>query len=568
MDPLQADVRFEGRSLTDFTPASVDEVRQIILKAPCKACERDPIPTTLLKSCLDSVATTITTIINMSQSTYVVPTSFKGAIVRPLLKKPVLDKDILKNYRPVSNLPFISKVLEKVVEGRLENHLASNYPHDRVKSAYRAGHSTETTLLRVHHDFTCALDKNRCAVLVMLDLSAAFDVIDHTVLRKGLEYSFGISGGALQWSLSYLQDRTQRIAIGAVLTDEFHLQCGVHQGSVLGHKLYCIFSNPIAEICRRHNMTYHFYTDDTQLYLVFEPLENWIDISKRLEDCLTEISSWMCSNMLKLNENKTEVMLFAPKHRVKDLQYCHFTFGGNIVTRSECVKNLGVHFDKTLSMNQQVSSVSKSCFHQIRNIGRIRPYITENACKTLVSSLVNSRLDYGNALLYGLPASVIQRLQRIQNTAAIVVTRRKKHDHITPTLETLHLLYVFKALKQEAPLYLEDLVNIYKPARSLRSENNTTLVTPIVRTRSYGERRFDKAAASLWNDLPNELRNIQSVNVFKKKIKTNFFRQAFLNFLICFVEYELFFPVISVIVPFTLYTLCFNRRCVSYMYVF
>ena len=89
------------------------------------------------------------------------------------------------------------------------------------------------------------------------------------------------------------------------------------------------------------------------------------------EDCLADISSWMCSNMLKLNEDKTEVMLFAPKHRVKDLQDCHLTFGGNVVTSSECVKNLGVYFDKTLSMNQQVSSVSKSCFHQIRNIGRI-----------------------------------------------------------------------------------------------------------------------------------------------------------------------------------------------------
>jgi hypothetical protein len=111
---------------------------------------------------------------------------------------------VFKNYCPVSNHPFISKVLEKVVESRLENHLASNYLHDRVQSAYCAGHSTETALLRVHHDITCALDKNLCAVLVMLDLSAAFDVIDHTILRKRLEYSFGISGWALQWLLSFI----------------------------------------------------------------------------------------------------------------------------------------------------------------------------------------------------------------------------------------------------------------------------------------------------------------------------------------------------------------------------
>jgi hypothetical protein len=222
------------------------------------------------------------------------------------LKKPALEKYILKNYRPVSNLPFISKVLEKVVKSRLENYLASNYLHDRVQSAYCAGHSSETKLLRVHHDITCALDKNRCAVLVMLDLSAAFDVIDHTILRKRLEYSFGISGGALQWLLSYLQDMTQRIAIGFVHSEEFHIQCGVLQRSVFGPKLHCIFSKPIAEICRHHNMSYHFYADDTQLYLVFEPLEKWIDISKRLADCFTDISSWICSNMLYLNEDKTE----------------------------------------------------------------------------------------------------------------------------------------------------------------------------------------------------------------------------------------------------------------------
>ena len=153
---------------------------------------------------------------------------------------------------------------------------------------------------------------------------------------------------------------------------------------------------------------------------------------------------------------------------------------------------------------------------------------------------MNSRLDYGNALLYGLPASVIQRLQRIQNTAAIVVTRRKKHDHITPTLETLHWLpihyrvqykvlpYVFKALKQEATLYLEELVNIYKPARSLRSESNTTLVTPIARTKSYGERRFDKAAASLWNERTSKCTVSER---FQKETKDYFFQTSVFKFL-------------------------------------
>ena len=202
-----------------------------------------------------------------------------------------LDKDVMKNYRPVSVLPFVSKVLEKVVESRLENHLTSNRLYDCVQSAYRACHSTETALLRVHHDISIALDKNCCAALLMLDLSAAFDMIHHNILQKRLEYSFGISGAALSWINLYLRNRTQRVAIGTTLSGEINLQYGVPQGSVLGPKLYCVFSKPIGEICRHHNMSHHCYADDMHVYLVVKPLDSWNNISQRLESCLSDIST-------------------------------------------------------------------------------------------------------------------------------------------------------------------------------------------------------------------------------------------------------------------------------------
>ncbi|CAC5359324.1 unnamed protein product [Mytilus coruscus] len=147
----------------------------------------------------------------------------------------------------------------------------------------------------------------------MLDLSAAFDVIDHPILIKRMEYSCVISGTALSWLKSYLKTWTQRIAIGSVLSDDIRLLFGVPQGSVLGPKLYCIFSRPIGKICKRHNTSYHCYADDTQVYLVFKPLDNWTNISKRLEACVADISKWMCSNMLQLNEDKTELIVFSPK---------------------------------------------------------------------------------------------------------------------------------------------------------------------------------------------------------------------------------------------------------------
>ena len=232
----------------------------------------------------------MTTIVNKSLCEAVVPSVFKQVIVRPLLKKPGLDKEVLKNYLPVSNLPFISKIVEKVVAKRIEHHLDSNFLHDNLQSAYRSCHSTETALLRVHHDIATASDNNCCAVLVMLDLSAAFDVIDHNILFRRLEHTYGISSSALSWIKTYLSDRSQCVAVGSVLSDSQTLAIGVPQGSVLGPKLYCMFSKPIGEICRLHNMKYHIYADDTQVYIVVEPMENWGgDISSRLKDCLSDI---------------------------------------------------------------------------------------------------------------------------------------------------------------------------------------------------------------------------------------------------------------------------------------
>ena len=156
------------------------------------------------------------------------------------------------------------------------------------------------------------------------------------------------------------------------------------------------------------------------------------------------------------------------KHRAKELGNCQLVLDGTIVTALTFVKNLGVYLDKSISMEQHIAAVSKSCFNQIRNIGRIRSYITDSACKTLVCSLITSRLDYGNALLYGVNASTLAKLKRVQNTAARLMARRKKYDHITPLLIELHwlpvkfrceyklLVYVFKSLHGIAPVYLQD----------------------------------------------------------------------------------------------------------------
>ena len=178
---VQPESVFSGDPLESFAPTTEDEVTALIRRAPPKSCELDPIPTWLLKQSAPQLVPAITTIINTSLSTSTVPTTFKRAILRPLLKKQGLDTSEYKNFRPVSNLPFISKIMEKVVCKRIEAHMVANGLFDDLQSAYRSHASTETALIKVNNDILATLDKGQHAALIMLDLSAAFDTLDHDV---------------------------------------------------------------------------------------------------------------------------------------------------------------------------------------------------------------------------------------------------------------------------------------------------------------------------------------------------------------------------------------------------
>ena len=173
--------------LSSFEPASSEEIRKLILSSTDASCSLDFIPTRLLKSCIDALVTPITHLINLSLSEGVFPTSFKHAVVSPLLKKQSLPKDDFSSYRPISNLNFISKILEKVIYARLCHHLESFPSLSNFQSAYRKLHSTETALLQIHNDLSLAMNRQQVSALVLLDLSAAFDTIDHNILTNRLK---------------------------------------------------------------------------------------------------------------------------------------------------------------------------------------------------------------------------------------------------------------------------------------------------------------------------------------------------------------------------------------------
>ena len=212
-----------------------------------KSCALDPLPASCIEMCLDEIVLTVTEVVNDSLAKGVVPSAFKHAIVKPLLKKANLDPENLKNYRPVSNLPFFSKVLERVVLHQLLEHLAANGLLEPFQSAYRKGHSTETALLHVVNDLLQAADIGHVSILSLLDFSAAFDTIDHSIMCTKLE-DFGCVGLVGKWFESYLTGRTQCVVIDDKCSKTTKLDYGVPQGSVLGPVLFTIYTSTLGSI--------------------------------------------------------------------------------------------------------------------------------------------------------------------------------------------------------------------------------------------------------------------------------------------------------------------------------
>ena len=255
---------------------------------------------------------------------------------------------------------------------------------------------------------------------------------------------------------------------------------------------------------------------------------------------MREYETWMAFNKLKLNQNKFEFIVFHSRHSPFSRADFSLTLESGIFLPSTEVKNLGVILDECLTMEKHVNAVSRACRYHIRSIGKIRRFLDETACQSLISALVLSRLDYANSLLYGTPQKILQKLQLVQNSAARMLEGCRRRDHMTPILYKRHwlpvcyrirfklLLICHKSLQGNAPEYLTSAVTLYQPPRELRSETGRRVATgTIARTRTHGDRCLVNAMAKEWNALPQEIQDENTCYAFKKKLKTFLFQQAY-----------------------------------------
>ena len=386
------------------------------------------------------------------------------------------------------------------------------------------------------------MDGKNLTLLVALDISAAFDALEHDILLRRLERTFGISDFALTWIKSYLSERTQFVKINDGCSEKLPCKYGVPQGSVLGPILFALHVSPVGNVINKAGLKHHQYADDTQLYVSFKSSDKQYAINQT-EKTADAVRQWFVVNGLQLNPDKTEAMFLGTPQNILHSSISDTStldISGSSVKVTDQIKSLGVYIDSRLSFKKQVSSICRASYSNIKALRKIRSTLDNETANTVACAIVSTRIDYCNSVLIGTTEENLKKLQRVQNSLARVVSGSRRSDHITPVLSDLHWLPVrerinfkfgclaFKSKLLGQPSYLSDLLHPYIPVRNLRSassaENN--FCVPFTRLK-ITSRAFSVAAPRIWNEIPAVIRNSDDVKNFGKQLKTFLFSRAF-----------------------------------------
>lgn len=417
-------------STFEFSTVGETEISEIIGKLkPVSSCGYDDITPKLLKVLSPYLIRPLTLIINQSLKTGIFPNLLKIAKVIPIHKKD--DKSVLSNYRPISLLPAISKIFEKVIHKQIQAYLTENNLLYAAQYGFRPKHSTELAGLQLIDMVSSDLDSNKIPLSVYLDLSKAFDTINHNILLKKLQY-YGIRDTAYKLIQNYLTHRRQFVSFGCHKSVDKAITTGVPQGSILGPLLFIIYINDLPKCCQK--FTPIIYADDTTLYGTLESFGR--NASESINSELNRINSWLKTNKLSLNASKTRYMIFhKPRKQIPAL---NLTIENAMVARCSTFNYLGIHFNEHLTWNDHVKHISLKISRTIGRINCLKHLFPKRVLLTLYNSLILPHLNYG-ILAWGSRAHVVYKLQK---KALRVISGSKYNAHSSPLFKSNHLLKV------------------------------------------------------------------------------------------------------------------------------
>ena len=517
-------------STFSFSPVDVKTVKNIVRNSKPKTSKgTDGITMKLLKLILDSIALPLTILINQSMMTGIFPTQFKTAKIMPLLKKPNIYQ--IDNFRPISLLPCISKIVEKCVFNQLNEYFEKHKLLYNSQYGYRQGHSTETACLELIDKLHQQLENNQRPLCVFIDLSKAFDTLNHTILLSKLRY-YGLDEHAISWFKSYLSNRKQFVQIDDIKSNVKNIETGVPQGSTLGPLLFIIYMNDIS--VSSDLLKSILFADDTTLNTVLSifPASNGITTSYLINNELNKITEWLRANKLSLNTGKTKYMLFRYSQTpLVNIPKLNLIMDGKAIDKVDSFNFLGITISETLSWKLHIEKISMKMVKVIGVMRRIKNIVSSSILLKIYSSLILSHLHYG-ILCWGFSRN---KLFRFQKKAIRLIAKQKYNAHTDPLFKKFKLLkiddifkmqslkFLYKQKKGKTPRYFDNIFDNHQ--RNVTHNYNTrnrNMLHPVRTNRETTKNTIRYSTPLLFAELSENLKlqvTTLSLNSFKSSLK-------------------------------------------------
>ena len=495
-----------------LTPTDVNEVLEFINKLkPKTSTGLDDISSKLIKLSNPIIALPLTHIINLSLQNGIVPSKMKKAKVIPIHKSD--DLNLIKNYRPISLLPAFSKLLEKIVYKRLYKFLTQQNLLTPCQYGFRKAFSTELAIKEFQDRVAKHMRNNNSCLGLFLDLSKAFDTLQHDILLMKLE-KYGVRGKALTWFKSYLSNRLQSVIYKNTISATKPVTCGVPQGSVLGPLLFLVYVNDLVNVSDKAKFI--LFADDTN---IIYHNKNFNSLIENVNDDLIKISNWFNQNKLSINTDKTKFIIFSETER-SAVPQVNILLNNKTISKTSDIKFLGVIIQSNLKWDKHCAAKAKKIIQAVSAMVRLKNMLPSSALLTIYRSLIETHLNYSILAWGNSPKKTTHSLVKLQKKAVRLIVKAKYNSHTEPIFRSLKILKFedlvqlnaiklgWKAFNKVLPIYHTEQLPIncdfLNLVRATRQQNNFHIFPY---TRHIERTTINYSVGASWNAMPNELKN-------------------------------------------------------------